>query len=82
MNASLGIDIAKLSFDVALLIDKFYCKKFGNSETGFKKFAVWLKSKKIISAHACMEATGKYGFRLAEWLSERDFIVSIVIPQA
>ncbi len=27
-----------------------------------------------------MEATGKYGLRLAEWLSERDFIVSIVNP--
>lgn len=27
-----------------------------------------------------MEATGKYGFQLAEWLSERDFTVSIVNP--
>lgn len=81
MKASLGIDIAKLKFDAALLIDKkFYCKKFANSEVGFNKFAAWLKSKDIISAHACMEATGKYGVRLAEWLSEGDFVVSIVNP--
>ena len=81
MKAILGIDVAKLSFEAALLIDKkFYCKKFGNSPTGFSKLAIWLQSKNITSAHACLEATGNYGLRLAEWLSERDFVVSIVNP--
>ncbi len=81
MNVVLGIDIAKLSFDAALLIDtKYYCKKFGNSPTGFNKLVNWLSSKKISSAHICMEATGKYGLMLAEWLSERGFVVSIVNP--
>ena len=81
MKAILGIDIAKISFDAALLIDKkFYCKKFGNSQTGFSKLAIWLQSKNITSAQACMEATGNYGLRLAEWLSERSFVVSIVNP--
>ncbi len=81
MNVVLGIDIAKLSFDAALLIDKkYYCKKFGNSRTGFNKLLTWLSSRKISSAHICMEATGKYGLMLAECLSERGFIVSIVNP--
>lgn len=81
MKTILGIDISKLKFDVALLINKkFYCKKFDNTAAGFNKLADWLKSKDVLSAHACMEATGKYGLRLAEWLSSRDFIVSIVNP--
>jgi transposase len=81
MKAILGIDIAKLSFDTALLIDKkFYCKKFCNNQAGFNKLAIWLQSKNIASAHACMEATGNYGLKLAEWLNERKFVVSIVNP--
>jgi transposase len=81
MKVVLGIDIAKLSFEAALLIDKkFYCKKFGNSHTGFKKLAAWLHSKNITSAHACMEATGKYGLMLAEWLSDHGFVVSMANP--
>ena len=81
MKAILGVDIAKLSFDAALLIDKkFYCKKFSNNQNGFEKLAIWLQSKNISSAHACMEATGNYGLRLAEWLSEREFVVSIINP--
>lgn len=81
MKAVLGIDISKLSFDVALLIDKkFYCKKFSNDAAGFIKLTNWLQSKNGESAHACMEATGKYGLRLAEFLSEHGLVVSIVNP--
>jgi transposase len=81
MKAVLGIDIAKLSFDVALLVGKkYYCKKFNNTDAGFSKLIIWLQSKNITSAHACMEATGKYGLKLAEWLSERQFVVSIINP--
>ena len=42
--------------------------------------AIWLQSENITPAHASMEATGNYGLRLAEWLSEREFVVSIVNP--
>jgi len=81
MRATLGIDIAKLNFDAALLIDKkFYCKKFSNTQNGFNKLAIWLQSKKVISVHACMEATGNYGLTLAEFLSDQRFDVSIVNP--
>lgn len=81
MKAILGIDIAKLSFDVALLIEKkYYCKKFSNDQNGFNKLGIWLQSKEITLAHACMEATGNYGLKFAEWLSERGFVVSIVNP--
>ena len=81
MKAVLGIDIAKLSFDAALLIGKkYYCKKFNNTDPGFRKLIIWLQSKNVTSAHACMEATGNYGLKLAERLSDRPFVVSIVNP--
>lgn len=81
MKVVLGIDIAKLSFEVALLVDgKVFIKKFDNTQTGFNRLATWLDSKKITAAHACMEATGKYGLRLAEWLTEKNFVVSVVNP--
>jgi len=44
-----------------------------------KKLGNWLQSKKIIFAHACMEAIGNYGLRLAEWLIE-EFVVSLANP--
>ena len=81
MKICLGIDIAKLSFDAALLIGKkYYCKKFHNTEAGFSKLMLWLQSKNVRFAHACMEATGNYGLKLAEWLSDRCYNVSIVNP--
>lgn len=81
MKICLGIDIAKLSFEAALLVGKkYYCKKFNNTDAGFSKLILWLQSKSVSSAHACMEATGNYGLKLAEWLSERDIDVSIVNP--
>ena len=81
MNHVLGIDIAKLDFHVALMVgDKFYCKKFGNSSTGFKKLKLWLKAKDIECLHACMEATGRYGLKLARWLCGQGNKVSVVNP--
>ncbi len=81
MKICLGIDIAKLTFEAALLVGKkYYCKKFNNTDTGFSKLNLWLQSKDVSSAHACMEATGNYWLNLAEWLSDRDIDVSIVNP--
>jgi transposase len=81
MRASLGIDISKLNFDAALLIEKkFYCKKFSNSENGYKKLGIWLQSKNVRCIHACMEATGNYGLKLAEFLSDLGYVVSLINP--
>ena len=78
----LGIDISKQTFDVALLINdtKVKTKKFNNNSTGFTSLKQWLKSKAVYTAHACMEATGCYGIKLAQYLYSNNFKVSIVNP--
>jgi len=77
----LGIDISKKTFDAALLIDKKNKnKKFDNASKGFHELNRWLKANKVGTAHVCMEATGSYGLKLAQYLYENQFKVSIVNP--
>ena len=77
----LGIDISKLTFDVALLrAGKFKHKKFKNTLSGFEVLLTWLATQEINQLHACMEATGVYGEALAEHLHAQSFCVSVVNP--
>ena len=80
-NIILGIDISKLTFDVALLIDnKAKTKKFSNPSKGFSELKQWLKNKGIDNAHVCMEATGGYEAKMAEYLYDNNFKVSVINP--
>lgn len=83
MNLSiLGIDVAKLKFDVALLTtgDKFRHKVFANTPAGFAQLAEWLAKQKVTHVHACLEATGTYGEALALYLHGLGHVVSVVNP--
>ncbi|WP_341758691.1 IS110 family transposase [Candidatus Tisiphia endosymbiont of Ditula angustiorana] len=82
MNSTiLGIDISKATFDVALLHNnKTKTKKFDNNLQGFGTLKQWLLTNKIDTVHACMEATGCYGEKLAQYLYDNNFKVSIVNP--
>ena len=80
-NIILGVDISKLTFDVALLNDnKVQVKKFTNTSKGFSELKQWLKNKEIDTAHACMEATGGYESKLAQYLYDNNFKVSVINP--
>ena len=80
-NIILGVDISKLTFDVALLNDnKVKTKKFSNTTKGFAAVNHWLKIKGIDTAHACMEATGGYEAKLAQYLYDNNFKVSVINP--
>jgi len=80
-NIVLGIDISKLTFDLALLRDnKVKTKKFNNTEKGFEELNQWLKNKGVDTAHACMEATGSYEAKLAQYLYDNNFKVSVINP--
>lgn len=80
-NIILGIDISKLTFDVALLNDdKVKTKKFTNTSKGFSELKQWLKNNEIDSVHACMEATGSYESKLAQYLYDNNFKVSVINP--
>ncbi len=80
-NIILGVDISKATFDVALLNDnKVKTKKFTNTSKGFSELKQWLKNKEIDTAHVCMEATGGYEAKLAEYLYDNNFKVSVINP--
>ncbi len=78
----IGIDIAKLKFDVILLLetDKEKHKTFTNDEKGNQLFKVWLHQNNASGAHICMEATGRYGEEVALFLHVQNFKVSVVNP--
>ncbi len=79
----LGIDIAKSSFHVVLVADEGTAdRNFSNSAKGFATLATWLKAHRVQNLHACMEATGRYGDKLAHWLFDQGHIISVVNPAA
>jgi len=78
----LGIDLAKLSFDVTLLLStgKQHYASFSNSAEGFQALQDWLVQHQISQLHACMEATNIYWEALATWLHAQGYRVSVVNP--
>ncbi len=83
---ALGIDIAKLKFDVCLIKESGRAKHkvFQNNRHGFEQLVAWLNSHQVAvgSLHACLEATGTYGEPLALFLHEADYLVSVANPAA
>lgn len=81
MDRIIGIDISKQDFVVAILTNnKPIIKKFVNNESGFHKLVKYLKMLKIDNAKICMEATGKYGEKLANFFYDLGYKVSVVNP--
>ena len=82
--AALGVDIAKLKFDVCLIKEngKAKHKVFANTTHGFEQLIVWLSSHRVSSLHVCLEATGSYGEALALYLFDVGLTVSVVNPAA
>jgi len=82
VDASLGIDIAKAKFVVALLTadGKVRHKSCANTPAGCADLATWLPRQRVATVHACLEATGTYGDALATWLHDAGYVVSVVNP--
>jgi transposase len=79
--ASLGIDVAKATFDVALLYEgKVAQRTFSMDPEGFAALDRWIRQHGIQQVHVCLEATGEYGAALALALHEAGHLVSIVNP--
>lgn len=78
----LGIDLAKVKFDVALRLPtgKFKSKVFTNDASGFSQLDAWLTKQGVARLHACMEATGVYWEALAEHLADAGHEVSVINP--
>jgi transposase len=81
----IGIDISKKKFDACLALQEPSAQKwkygtFDNTQAGFKAFADWVNRDSQKSYHAVMEATGRYGEDLANFLYESGCDVSVVNP--
>jgi len=83
-NPALGIDISKQKFNVCLINpqEKLKHKVFANTEAGFQQLTEWLIKQKATRVHACLEATGTYGERLALFLHQAGHQVSVINPAA
>lgn len=75
----IGIDISKLSFDVAIKMEneKYLHFKFSNDHEGFIKFIELLNQDYAICV---MEASGPYYLKLATFLFNRKISVCVVNP--
>jgi transposase len=75
-----GVDIAKLKFDVAVQLpnQKYKTKKFANTPAGCREFLNWLA--RFGHCHVCMEATGCYSTELATLLADNGCCVSLENP--
>ncbi len=78
----LGIDLAKLTFDVTLRMsaEQQHYAQFANTPDGFAQLQVWLLSHGITTLHACMEATNIYWEAPATFLHAQGYTVSVVNP--
>ena len=79
---SLGIDLAKLTFDATLLtpLGSQHYQAFPNTLDGFTQLQTWLSQHGVTQLHACMEATNIYWEALATWLHAQGYTVSVVNP--
>ncbi len=78
----LGIDIAKDTFDVALRRgERTWAGHFPNDPDGFRQLSAWLKKRQVRRGWACLEATGRYGEDLAQYLYDQGHPVSVVNPR-
>lgn len=82
MDAVLGIDISKAKVDVALRLseNKLTTATFDNTKAGFIQLDQWLRRQTQQAVHVCLEATGRYGEAIAEYLFVRNHLVSVVNP--
>lgn len=89
LKYSIGIDVSKKDFHCCLsVIDTEQAvkikstHKFANSTSGFKLLTEWVRRnmKEDLAVFCVMEATGVYHEQLAWYLYDKDFPISILLP--
>ena len=81
MASFLGIDLSKETFHAFLLSDRGEAKRvFPNTSKGFDQLTAWLKNRRAVDVHICMEATGAYWEALALYLHGLNHRISVVNP--
>ena len=82
MTTTLGLDLAKASFDATLRLPDgtLHHRTFPNTTDGFTALTAWLTAHVTTPDHACMEATNTYWEALATFLDAGQHTVSVVNP--
>ena len=76
----IGIDISKMTFDVAIQSEgNYHSRCFNNKLTGFSSLLTWVKAFKQ-TPYFCLEATGIYGLALAKYLHAQNQKVIVANP--
>lgn len=89
LKQCVGIDCAKdelvcclalLETDMNVILRSI--KSFSNNSGGFSKMVTWVEkfSVKSLSIHFVVEATGVYHEKLAEYLFDNGFDISVILP--
>jgi transposase len=73
-----GIDVAKASLQVCVLGQTAEQRSFSNDLKGWKQLEKWLKRGKAV--WVALEATGRYGDGVCEYLHKSGYQVSVVNP--
>ncbi len=82
MTTTVGLDLAKASFDATLRFPDgtLHHHTFANTADGFTALTTWLATLVTTPVHACMEATNTYWEALATFLDAAQHTVSVVNP--
>jgi len=81
MQNILGIDVSKDTLDLVLITENGSSHKvIDNTIKGYQSLIKWIKERHVSKVQACMEATGQYGDRIAEYLFLQGHDVSVVNP--
>jgi transposase len=80
---ALGIDLSRLHFDAALLLDGSHPlrARFENHAGGFRKLRTWLKRHGLGQIRVAMEATNTYGEPLLQWAYDQGWDVFLLNPE-
>lgn len=85
-NDFIGVDVSKLTLDVALYSERGNCKEnyvvVQNNGQGYKDFINWLKKKKISckDVFLCMEHTGVYTHNFQKFLEKKKVVYRLESP--
>lgn len=80
---SLGIDMAQLSFSVALWFDsqRVVKARFDNNPRGFRQLDRWLRQHFSGKVRVALESTNTYAEPLAQWLHQAGHQVHVLNPE-
>lgn len=78
---NVGIDIGQESFDASFEADgRRHKKPFKNTASGRSTFHKWLRKHDVEEVHIFLEATGRYGEKLASWAYGLGWKVTSINP--